>query len=292
MLEDSLPAIVADTESAAAFARIWLPPAIVTRTLGTCGGDAVEDTRRLSALLGDIGWLTSMLAEPLAVIADAPFAQPPFRGSGDATGRLGLQLARCARVALTLSVQPPAPDPPHVLASGRISVTRIVCGGGAMLETWACGKRTARCAQRVAAPEGTVLALDGGRRALRFVGQGAPLVTLTATLTPAPGALARRYSVDDGRLVATHAAAETGPRMQMLLALLGASGGAGHAETYAQVAADPDPQVRWAAMRTWLRHDAAAAADRLTAMADTDPDPAVRVAAAATWTTLGPRLAA
>lgn len=265
-----------------------------------------EDAEQAAAdLLADLGWLEAWLAEPVKRLREDPFFAPPFRHSRDGL-RTGMVLfegpvASITATILSADAAARAVAPPGVVAPGRLSLTRYVRAGGAVVERWQVGRPANPFIAAQAAParplpplrpeDGGVLRHDGREEAHRLAGMTRDVVMVTVTLRPGAVPLMREYARDDGRLLRAAALDDRPSRATMLLRLLREQGRHDAGACFEAASRDPAFFLRWEAMREWLALDVAAALPRLREMAAADPHPEIRDASTAMLDVAEQRLA-
>jgi hypothetical protein len=258
---------------------------------------AVAD--RGEALLADTGWVEALLAPLQAALAADPFFEPPFRFSRDAS-RTGAVLFECPAATVTANVVTALPSPGCVTFTGRMTVTRYMRSGGAMLRRWraeptgpdfrAGDASPCRELAPVTISDGDVHRCDGRTEAQVPVDAGSPVVML-AVVSRAGAPLLREYDMADGQLARLVSGDDRPSRAEMLLTFVRLAGRADAGERFDTATRDDAFNLRWAAMREWLLLDARGALPRLAEMADADPSPEIRSAAARTLVTVERRLA-
>ena len=256
--------------------------------------DAGPATARAEQVLADDEWVTALLDPLLAALAGDPLFEPPLRSRRDAL-RTGLVLHDCAAVSLVASVAHAAAlarlqAPRTIALSGRVTVTRVLRGGGAHWRRW----RTEGDDRCVALPplplaEGAVHRLDGRSEARLLAAARSDVVVLTATVRAGAAPLLREFDLATGRLSRVADGDDRSSRAGMLLALLRASGRTDAGPCFDAATRDDAHQLRWAALREWLMLDAGAALPRLAEMAGQDPHAQVRAAARRTLDALARR---
>ncbi|MHA6718317.1 hypothetical protein ACX40Y_02585 [Sphingomonas sp. RS6] len=265
-------------------------------TFADCPLDCADPAAdRAAALLADSGWIGDLLDPLVTALAADPWFEPPLRASRDAL-RSGALLFDSPVATLTMSVTNAAalaraaPQPPSIVFTGRVAVTRYIRTGGARWRRWRTEPASPGfSAANAASPlpiadfqprDGQVDRLDGRIEAQLPYGARHDIVTLTATIRAGASALMRGY--DDRLRLARIASADDGAsRVEMLLAFLRHSGRSDAGPAFLAATRDPAFHVRWNAMREWLALDARAALPRLIEMATLDPHPEVRAAATA-----------
>jgi hypothetical protein len=277
-------------------ARRWhvLPEARALRAaFADCPLDAAKTAaERAEHLLADGDWIAALLDPLLATLARDPLFEPPFKPRRDEV-RTGFALYEGPAVSLVAGVTHAAtlaqrPAPRTILASGRVTVTRVLAPGGATWQRWQvqAGGETCIAAPPVPLVDGAVDRIDGRHEARLLAGAASDVVTLTATIRAGAAPLLRAFDIETGRLVRVADGDDRSSRAQMLLAFLRASGRADAEPCFEKATRDAAHQLRWAAMREWLMLDAGAALPRLARMAGDDPHPQVRAAARRTLDTL------
>lgn len=280
-------------------ALAWRRSAAVRRAAAAFGrvaaGDAEGVARGAAALLADDAWIGGMVGPLLRRLARDPLFEPPVRVNRDPL-RTGAVLFEAPAVSITASVLSAdalraLPPPSSVIAAGRLTVTRYVRAGGAMVERWAAGAagqpfRAADAVPAVRLPDvrpadGEVRVTDGRREAALLTHAAGDVVTVTAAVRYGAAALQREYRRADGRFLRAGSLDDAGSRTRMLLTLLRLQGRADAGGCFAAATRADAFELRWAAMREWLATDAAAARGRLEEMAR-DPHPEVAAAARAT----------
>lgn len=302
------PGPAAGRRSAAVAAR-WRDAAPYRRLSETFDATPVGPevlARRAVRLFRDVDWLGALLTPLWAALADDPWFDPPLRVNRDAT-RSGAILFETPAVAIgvsTLAVDRSADRavPPAVVFSGRLSVTRYLCAGGARLRSWAADPVPAvptaptmgRCRPLPirALHDGMIVRQDGRVRAHAIADAAGDVTTLTAAIRVGAASVGREYDPATGRFLRMATNDEGAARAELMLSLLRASGTDRAGEGFAVATRDPAFFLRWAAMREWLAHDWRAALPRLGDMAQGDPHPEIRAAATTTLIALTRRAAA
>ncbi len=258
---------------------------------------------RAAALFGEGEWLENLLAPLFAALNDDPWFDPPVRTNRDAL-RGGAILLEMPVVSVSLSVTSAArlaalPAPATIVCSGRLSVTRYLRAGEAMLRRWTApplatpctADAMGRCTPLANRPlqDGIIVRHDGRRGAQALTGANGDVVALTATVRTGADAVSREYDAASGAFLRMATTDEGAARAQVLLSLLRASRAADPAATapcFDAATRDGAVFLRWSAMREWLAHDWRTAWPRLADMAAGDPHPEVRATARATLTQL------
>jgi hypothetical protein len=246
---------------------------------------------RAEALLGDGGWAAELLAPLVDALTEEPLFEPPFKVSRDRL-RIGAILFQSAAVSLTGCVTSAAalaagPPPASLVFTGRVTVTRTVRAGGAVLRRWRApeggfeASRAGCCVEVAALPleDGLVHRTDGRVEAQLLTDATRDVVTLVATIAAGADPLMREHAISGGAMLRVAHADDRPSRAEMLLALLRVAGRSDAAAQFDGASRDPAFALRWAAMREWLALDAGAALPRLAEMAAGDPHPDVRAAA-------------
>lgn len=241
---------------------------------------------RLAALFADDGWPAALIAPLIAALSEAPLADPPFRVTRDAL-RVAASLFHCRAGTLTATVTSAAgmrmlPPPRSVVFAGRVSVTRTVRNGGAVLLRWQLAGGNCMPVAPLRLEDGAVHRLDGRCDAVLLADARSDVVTLTASIAAGAAPLLREHDLASGACLRLAFADDRPSRSEMLLALLRTAGRDDAADCFEAATHDTVHALRWAAMREWLALDARAALPRLATMAANDPDLEVRAAAA--WT--------
>jgi hypothetical protein len=266
--------------------------------------DPATIAAKARALLTDLGWVEALLAPLIRALHADPWFEPPFRTSRDAL-RTGTVLIDCPAVSLTATVTSAAAlnrltVAPTVVLPGRVTLTRYVRGGGAVMRQWRADAAGPDFSAGTTSParelaprvlkDGELLRQDGRTRGHLIVSAQNDIVALTVTIKPKASPLMREYAVADGAFVRAASADDTASRMEMLLTFLRVSGRADAARVFEGASRHPAFHLRWAAMREWLMLDAAGAHARLAEMGIDDPNAEVRAAASATLPALDHRL--
>ena len=154
----------------------------------------------------------------------------------------------------------------HVLAGSATGETVECCVAGA---------RTALLERRTTAlGPGTVVHLDGMRRALRLCGIDGTLVSLRLMRRRADAGATREYDLQTGELIHQAAGNPRDSRIEMMMALLGRMGRADAAPALARIAQGSDSEaLRWQALRECLALDSGEGFAALSAIARTPDDP-------------------
>lgn len=266
--------------------------------------DPVTIAARARALLTDLGWVEALLTPLIRALHTDPWFEPPFRTSRDAL-RTGAVLIDCPTVSVTATVTSAAAlnrlaVATTVVMPGRVTLTRYVRGGEAMMRQWraeAAGldfsASTAFPARELAPrvlADGELLRQDGRTHGHLIVSARSDIVALTATIKLGAAPLMREYAVADGAFVRAASADDTASRMEMLLTFLRVSRRTDAEQVFESASRHSAFHLRWAAMREWLMLDAADAHARLVEMSIDDPNAEVRTAARATLPALDHRL--
>lgn len=261
---------------------------------------------RATELLGDGAWAGALLQPLLDALAADPLFEPPFKVNRDA-GRIGAVLFDCPAVSLSACVTRAAAmrqraAPASVTFSGRMTVTRYIRAGGAVLLRWRSEPAGPYFRAGAAPPcrempmlrlaDGDVHAIDGHCEAQLVADAEGDLVTLVATIRSGAAPLMREHAIADGRLLRVANGDDRASRAEMLLAFLRLAGRADAGARFEEATHDPAFHLRWAAMREWLGLDARAALPRLEAMAASDPHAEIRDAATRTLASVRARLEA
>jgi hypothetical protein len=268
---------------------------------GECPADCPEAVAALGArLLGDSDWVAGLLAPLLDALAGDPFFEPRLRSNRD-PARTGAVLFECPAASLIAGVTDAAamPMPERVVFTGRMTVTRYVRSGGAVLRRWRAEPLSGDFSAAGAAPceplppidlaDGDVVRADGRSEAHLAGDPRSDMVTLAITArTGMP--LMREYRIADGALLTAASADDRASRTEMLLTFLRQSGRADAGPCFEAATRDDAFHLRWAAMREWLGLDARAALPRLAEMAGHDPNTEIRAAATATLAYVRQRL--
>lgn len=266
--------------------------------------DPATIAAKAAELLADPHWAEALLAPLIRALHEDAWFEPPFRISRDAL-RTGAVLMDCPAVSITATVTSAAalnrlPLPSTVVMPGRVSLTRHVRSGKAVMRRWrvaAAGPdfsaATASAAHERAPrvlEDGELVRQDGRTGGHLLVSAQSDIVALTATIKPGASPLMREYAVADGSFVRAASADDAASRIEMLLTFLRVSGRADATHVFESASHHPAFHLRWAAMREWLMLDAAAARARLAEMGANDPNAEVRAAARATLPALDRRL--
>ncbi len=266
--------------------------------------DPATIAARAKALLSDRRWVEALLAPLIRALHTDPWFEPPLRTSRDAL-RTGAVLIDCPAVSVTATVTSAValnrlPVAATVVMPGRVTLTRYVRGGEAVMRQWYAEAARPDFSAATASParelaprvveDGELLRQDGRTHGHLIVSARSDIVALTVTIKPGASPLMCEYAVADGAFVRAASADDTASRMEMLLTFLRVSGRADAAQVFESVSRHPAFHLRWAAMREWLMLDAAGARARLARMCTDDPNAEVRAAASATLRALDHRL--
>lgn len=283
----------------------WLAgPAAAAAAAFTGRGDPAEIAAEARTRLADAGWAEALLAPLIQALRADPWFEPPFRVSRDAL-RTGAVLIDCPAVAISATITSAQalnqlPPPATVVLPGRVTLTRYLHGGKAVMRRWraaaagpdfsAAGATAARELPVLALEDGDLVHQDGRAIGHLIVRAERDLVALTATIKPGAAPLMREYAISDGSFVRAASADDGASRTEMLLTFLRVSGRADAAAAFESTSHHPAFHLRWAAMREWLMLDARAARDRLAQMASGDLNAEIRAAASATLPAVDQRL--
>ena len=266
-------AVIADIEAFAQFAPLDACPSLAALFRPGDGS-----ARRL---------VDGFAADTAAALAAAPLGHVPLRHHTDGKSST-LLLAREGNVALTLIATTsealagstaqagvsfgPSESWEHVLAGSATGETVECCVAGA---------RTALLERRaIALGPGTVVQLDGTRRALRLCGIDGTLVSLRLMRRRANAGASREYDLQTGELIHQAAGNPRDSRIEMMMALLGRMGRADAAPALARIAQGGDSEaLRWQALRECLALDSGEGFAALSAIAGAADDPLAAPAA-------------
>jgi hypothetical protein len=240
----------------------------------------------LQPWLEDKAWLNAFVTEMVAAMHTDPLAALQFRM---AQGRVthGLVLLQSPGVEMTLTwvdaMKLPHARDRHVLLSAGFALLHVIDSGGLRITH----HRLAEDAHLLTAEpplelaNGETLAIDCDREAVRMLDARTDAVLLRVNLTlPARGDQVA-FDAETGVMLAHALGDDATSRMLPLLAVARLAGYAPRAATtLAELADDPDPRLRWAAMREWLVADTSAALPALHTMAERDCDGGIRKIAA------------
>ena len=301
----TLDAAATRSFAAAAIFRHSAPYRALVAAFGTADDEAAAEAAA-SAVLADSGWVGDLLAPLIAALAADPWFEPPFRVARDGL-RIGTVVFEAPSVSIAATVLSAdalarLPAPRTVVVPGRVTLTRYVRAGSAMLRLWEAeplrpdfsATTASPCAALpdVALADGDVVRIDGRTRGHVLADATGDVVTLSATIRAATLPFAREYAIDGGALVRVATNDDRAARTQMLLAYLRLAGRPGSHACFEAATRDPAFFLRWAAMREWLAVDAYAALSRLSEMAAGDANAEVRAAAGATLALVERRRAA
>lgn len=238
------------------------------------------------AWLSDAGALGTLLSPLIAALREDSRFEPPFRVHRDPL-RIGAVVFDHPLVTITAGVMfadalatlPPART---VVLTGRRSVTRYHRAAGARLARWTLAEGACRRTADMTLSDGLILRLDGRRQGMVVTAAPRDVVTVTATLRPAPGGVMREFAVADGAPVRTATLDDEVSRTSALLTLLRISGRSDAGTAFDAASRHTEHHLRWTAMREWLALDVCGALPRLVEMAADDPHREVRGAAAVT----------
>mgnify|MGYP003575721295 CR=1 FL=1 len=266
--------------------------------------DLLEIENQAAALLSATGWVREFLVPLAGALRADPWFEPPFKVSRDQL-RTGAVLVDCPAVTIAATVTSAAvlnrlPAPRTIVVPSRITVTRYVRGGNAMMRRWCTATAGAEFSAAAAPPvretsarvlsDGDLFRQDGRSDTHLMVRAQSDIVALTATIKPGASPLMREYAIADGSFVRAASSDDMASRIEMLLTFLRVSGRTDAGDVFDQASRHPAFHLRWASMREWLMLDAAGARERLARMCGDDPNAEIRVAAGATLAALDRRL--
>lgn len=263
-----------------------------------------EIEARAGRYLADLRQVETLVSPLIRALAIDPWFEPPFKVSRDRL-RTGVVLLDGPAIAFSISITSAAelnqlPPPATFVLPGRVTLTRYVRGGGALVRRWeaepagpdfsASAATRAREQAPILLHDGALIRQDGQTCGHIFTGAESDVVALTATIKLGACPLMREYATADGAFVRTACADDAASRIEMLLTFLRVSGRADAGAVFDGASRHPAFHLRWAAMREWLMLDANAARARLVEISSGDPNAEVRAAAAATLPKLDRRL--
>lgn len=272
---------------ARADARHWAAhPAIVqlNRRLRNCPQDADGEALLAAAapLLDDIAWVGDAVRSGVSRMAEDCWYEPPFRTLTPGHQR-GIVLFDDGRLRITLARVLLEPMAQHKLAgerdagarrsvsfTGLSTRTRVIRGGGALLQLWEApaadgdftAARAGRCRRTTTLPlaDGDLFAIDGRREAWTFLRLRGDLLLLQASARGAAAPIAVEYDARSGAFLSASATDGTVARMQLLATLLRTMGRTDAAPAIAAAAAPDSPFfLRWHLLRELAALDRTAA---------------------------------
>jgi hypothetical protein len=252
--------------------------------------DATIMAAALAPWLDDQSWVDRFVADHCRALADDPLTAMQFRLI---QGRVahGLLMLHCGAAEVTLNwidaaALPTAVDQ-HVLLMSALSVVVVVRANGLVARRYALdtedGVDRLMAQPPAALHDGQVIAIDCRRESLNLLTAAGDAVLLRFNLLLPFTAAQRTFACDTGLPMGAAMGDDGASRMLPLLAIPRMAGaGSRAAGVLADLSADSDPVLRWAAMREYLVADTPAALDALRHMADRDDDAGVRRVAAQT----------
>lgn len=254
------------------------------RRLRDCPADA-DGAALLSAaapLLDNLAWVRDAVRSGVARMAADRWYEPPFRTLSPGH-QLGIVLFDDGRLRITLArvlLEPMArhkmagqrdePECRSVSFTGLATHTRVIRGGGALLQLWEApaadqgftGARAGRCRRTTTLPlaDGDLFAIDGRREAWTFLHLRGDLLLLQASARGAAAPIAVEYDAGSGAFLSASATDGAVARMQLLATLLRAMGRKDAAPAIAAAAGPDSPFfLRWHLLRELAALDRAAA---------------------------------
>lgn len=273
----------------------WLatPAAVELRaTLARLATDGRHDLAGFDAALAMLdrehGWVNSLVQHWLELLASHDFADLPWRPLNNAA-LSGLEVMRegdasCALLSVDAAALSQDRDDLLVFDSGYNRFV-VLAGGPLTVDRFrrAADGESVSHVMRTELSVGDGVSTDCGVEQLRMVAAPCDTILLRYSLhdPAARSSLVRAYDLRSGALAHTGCADPQVSRMLALLDVAMAADTAMLRPLLPQLAAHPDPQLRWQAMRIWLTRDMLAAHPRLREMASDDGSAQVRAAARA-----------
>lgn len=243
--------------------------------------------RRLGAVTGDPFWVRQLTDCWLAALRADMFADLPWQSQQTAAIQ-GLTLMQRARASCSLIVVD------GDMLTG-LSLDKVVFDHGMTLLWLLSGELQVSCYRRIEGAKtisagrqvmlrtGHIVASDCARRQwVMTAGNGDCILLRISLACGPPGARVAEYSTRTGQLVRQGCSDGATSRMLALLDVAAQAGADELLPLLADLAAHPDPALRWQAMRLWVARDAARARNQLAAMSVTDVDDGIRSVALTT----------
>jgi len=220
--------------------------------------------------------LMQALASQLCkVMADRPFAHPPFR-HGFKGSASSLLLAKSGRAQLLLQAREPGEYLyPAACFTHSLRYEAVLAGCGKGVIARICGGQDAirYCDEEVRLQRGVRLAFDCASESMLVTEVDRRLVTLRLEKTAADPRPGREYCRTSGRLLQQAAGSLATSRREMMTALLGRMHRSDAAPVLADMAhREKDESLRWQALRECLALDSARGFCALSAIARNPQD--------------------
>ena len=229
-----------------------------------------------------------------------PLFEPPFRPVQHETQQ-GLALIDHPLLRMTVQLLPADAIARRKTAdlgrraigfTGQHSLLRFHRAAGVELDLWdaeparddfsAVSPGRCRPAGRLAISDGTILRVDGSRRAWTFARVPEDILLVHAVARTGGAPFTTEFDATDGTFLVANEADVAGSRMQLMAAALGRMGRRDALPVLAAVARDAPFALRWQIAREMTALDPVAALPTIRRMADADPHREVRLAARAT----------